>query len=100
MNCMLILKLLTSSVLAFMQMYCQPALAVQYDCRSVFAALPELTALLPPEASPQARPFSLGGIEGQQARGTVYIEGITLPQTEDSVQSRPKSAMYYATYRY
>ncbi len=66
----------------------------------MFAAIPELTTLLPPEASPQARPFSLGGIEGQQARGTVYIEDVMLPQAEDSVQSRPKSAMYYATYRY
>ena len=62
--------------------------------------MPELTTLLPPEACPQARPFSLEGIEGQQARCTMYIEEIMLPQAEDSVQSRPKSAMYYATYRY
>ncbi|KAL0042381.1 hypothetical protein WJX77_010775 [Trebouxia sp. C0004] len=71
----------------------------QQDCRSVFAAMPELATLLPPEASPQARPFSLGGIEGQQARCTVYIEDIMLSQAEDGVQARPKSAMYYSSYR-
>ena len=97
---MLILQLGTSSALAFMQMHCELASAVLCDCRSVFAAMPELATFLPPEASPQARPFSLGGIEGQQARGTVYIEDLMLPQAEDSVQSRPKSAMYYSTYRY
>ena len=61
--------------------------------------MPELAALLPPEAPPQARPFSLGGLQGQQARATVYIEEILLPQVQDGLQSRPKAAVYHATYR-
>ena len=65
----------------------------------MLAAVPELTALLPPKAPPQARPFSPGGLMGQQARGTVYIEDIMLPQADESVHSRPKSAVYYVTYR-
>ena len=65
----------------------------------MFTAMPELTALLPPEAPPQARPFSLGGLQGQQARATVYIEEILLPQVQDGLHSRPKSAVYHATYR-
>ena len=68
-------------------------------CRSVFSAIPELTALLPPEAPPQARPFSLGALKGQQARATVYIEEILLPQVQDGLHSRPKSAVYHTTYR-
>ena len=62
--------------------------------------MPELTALLPPEAPPQARPFSPGGFLGQQARGTVYIEEVALPQADEGVQARPKSAVFYATYRW
>lgn len=61
--------------------------------------MPELTALLPPEAPPQARPFSLGGLQGQQARATVYIEEVLLPQVQDSFHSRPKSAEYHVIYR-
>ena len=61
--------------------------------------MPELTALLPPEAPPQARPFSLEGLDGQQARATVYIEEIMLPHSQDSLHSRPKSASYHVTYR-
>ena len=61
--------------------------------------MPELTALLPPEAPPQARPFSLGGLHGQQARATVYIEEILLPHVQDGLHPRPKSVEYHATYR-
>ena len=61
--------------------------------------MPELTALLPPEAPPQARAFSLGGLQGQQARATVYIEEILLPQVQDGLHSRPKAAVYHTTYR-
>ena len=61
--------------------------------------MPELTALLPPEALPQARPFSLGALEGQQARATIYIEDVLLSHSGDSGHARPKSAVYYATYR-
>lgn len=61
--------------------------------------MPGLAALLPPEAPPQARPFSLGGLQGQQARATVYIEEVLLSQVQDGLLSRPKSAAYYATYR-
>ena len=61
--------------------------------------MPDLAALLPPEAPPQARPFSVGGLQGQQARATVYIEEVLLPQVQDGLLSRPKSAVYYATYR-
>ena len=68
-------------------------------CRSVFSAMPELTALLPPEAPSQARPFSLGALQGQQARATVYIEEILLPQVQDGLQPRPKSAVYHTIYR-
>ena len=65
----------------------------------MFSAIPELTALLPPEAPPQARPFSLGGLQGQQARATVYIEEVMLPQVQDSFHSRPKAAEYHVTYK-
>ena len=68
-------------------------------CRSVFSAMPELTVLLPPEAPPQARPFCLGGLKGQQARATVYIEEILLPKVQDGLHSRPKPAVYHTTYR-
>lgn len=64
------------------------------------AIVPELAALLPPEAPPQAHPYSSAGLSGQQARATVYIEEVILPQAEEGVHERPKTALYHVTYRW
>lgn len=68
-------------------------------CRSVFATVPELAALLPPEAPPQAHPYIPLGLNGQQARATVYVEEVILPQAEEGVHERPKQALYHVSYR-
>ena len=61
--------------------------------------MPELAALLPPEAPPQAHPYTPLGLNGQHARATVYVQEVILPQAEEGVHERPKQALYHVSYR-
>ena len=76
-----------------------PSLTALLHSRSVYAIVPELAAHLPPEAPPQAHPYTPLGLHGQQARATVYIEEVILPQAEQGLHERPMTALYHVSYR-
>ena len=76
-----------------------PSLTALLHSRSVYALVPELAAHLPPEAPPEAHPCTPMGLHGQQARATVYIEEVILPQAEEGLHERPKTALYHVSYR-
>ena len=75
-------------------------------CRAAFEAVPQLAALVPPEASPLSRPVlraAVQGLTGQQARATVYVQEVLLGSGTatgpGSSAERPRAATYHATFR-